>query len=74
MYCRKCGEKMAEDSNFCEKCGTKFEKIEKKEAEIELKNNIADFHYNLAFVYKKLGKEKQAKTYLENYNKLTGQI
>ena len=41
---------------------------------IELKNNIADFHYNLAFVYKKLGKEKQAKTYLENYNKLTGQI
>lgn len=40
MYCRKCGEKMADDSNFCEKCGTKFEKIEKKEAEIELKNNI----------------------------------
>lgn len=42
MYCRNCGEKMAEDSNFCEKCGTKFEKTEDKDksAEIELKNNI----------------------------------
>ena len=40
---------------------------------IELKNTVADFHYNLAFVYKKLNKEKQAKIYLDNYNKLTGQ-
>lgn len=31
MYCRNCGEKMAEDSNFCEKCGTKFVKDEQKE-------------------------------------------
>ena len=41
---------------------------------IELKNDEPDFHYNLAFVYKKLGKEKLAKTYLNNYNKLTGQV
>ena len=40
---------------------------------IELKNTVADFHYNLAFVCKKLNKEKQAKIYLDNYNKLTGQ-
>lgn len=42
MYCRNCGEKMAEDSNFCEKCGTKFDKIEKNDesAKNEIKNNI----------------------------------
>ena len=36
----------------------------------DYKNNVADFHYNLAYVYKKLNKEKQAKTYMEYYNKL----
>lgn len=41
---------------------------------LEINNKIADFHYNMAYVYKKLGKEKQSKTFLENYNKLTGQI
>ena len=34
------------------------------------KNDIPDFHYNLAYVYKKLGKDKLAQTYLDNYNKL----
>ena len=38
---------------------------------IELKNTEPDFHYNLAYVYKKLDKPKLAKIYLENYNKLT---
>ena len=38
---------------------------------IELKNTEPDFHYNLAYVYKKLDKPKLAKVYLDNYNKLT---
>ena len=38
---------------------------------IMLKSDVAEFHYNLAFIYKQLGKDKLAKTYLENYNKLT---
>lgn len=37
---------------------------------IDLKNTVADFHYNLAYVYKQQKKEKQAKIYLEYYNKL----
>lgn len=37
---------------------------------IDLKNTVADFHYNLAYVYKQQNKEKQAKIYLEYYNKL----
>jgi tetratricopeptide (TPR) repeat protein len=41
---------------------------------LELNNKIADFHFNMAYVYKKLGKEKQAKIFLDNYNKLTGQV
>ena len=41
---------------------------------VELKNTVADFHYNLAYVFKRLNKEKQAKIYLENYNKLTGEL
>lgn len=36
----------------------------------DLKNTVPDFHYNLAYVYKQLKKEKQAKQYLEYYNKL----
>lgn len=40
---------------------------------IDLKNTIADFHYNLAYTYKQLNKEKDAKIYLEYYNKLMGQ-
>ena len=35
-------------------------------------SNVPEFHYNLAYAYKKLNKENLAKTYLENYNKLTG--
>ena len=27
MYCAKCGAELSSDSNFCEKCGTKVEKI-----------------------------------------------
>jgi tetratricopeptide (TPR) repeat protein len=34
------------------------------------KPNVADYHYNLAYVYKKLGKEKDAKLYLDYYNKI----
>ena len=37
---------------------------------IELKNTEPDFHYNLAYVYKKLNDEKKAKLYLEYYNKI----
>ncbi len=37
---------------------------------IDLKNTVADFHYNLAYVYKQQNKEKQAKIYLDYYNKL----
>ncbi len=37
---------------------------------IDLKNTVADFHYNLAYVYKQQKKEKQAKIYLDYYNKL----
>ncbi len=38
---------------------------------IDLKNTVADFHYNLAYIYKQQKKEKQAKIYLDYYNKLT---
>ncbi len=37
---------------------------------IDLKNTVADFHYNLAYVYKQQKKEKQAKIYLDYYNKI----
>lgn len=37
---------------------------------VELKNTVPEFHYNLAYTYKKLNKPKQAKEYLDNYNKL----
>ena len=37
---------------------------------IMYKSNIPEFNYNLAYVYKQMGKEKLAKTYLDNYNKL----
>lgn len=33
--------------------------------------NIPEFHYNLAYTYKQLKKEKLAQPYLDNYNKLT---
>lgn len=32
--------------------------------------NVPEFHYNLAYVYKKLKKDKLAQSYLDNYNKL----
>ena len=37
---------------------------------IDLKNTVPEFHYNLAYVFKQLKKEKDAKTYIEYYNKL----
>lgn len=37
---------------------------------IELKNTEPDFHYNLSYVYKKLKNEKNAKLYLDYYNKI----
>ena len=37
---------------------------------ITLKNDIPEVHYNLAYVYKSLGKDKVAQSYLDNYNKL----
>ena len=42
-------------------------------AATDLKNTEPDFHYNLALVLKKLNKEKEAKKYLEYYNKLMEQ-
>jgi len=36
-------------------------------------SKIPEFHYNLAYVYKQLNKEKLARTYLDNYNQLTGE-
>ena len=39
----------------------------------DLKNTVPEFHYNLALVLKKLKKEKEAKKYLEFYNKLMEQ-
>ena len=41
---------------------------------VTLKNDIPEIHYNLAFVYKSLGKDKIAQDYLNNYNKLTNQL
>ena len=38
---------------------------------ITIKNDVAEFHYNLAYVYKSLGKADLAQTYLNNYNKLS---
>ena len=37
---------------------------------IDLNNQVADFHYNLAYTFKQLKNEKQAKIYLDYYNKL----
>ena len=38
---------------------------------VTIKNDISEFHYNLAYVYKNLNKPKLAQAYLDNYNKLT---
>jgi len=37
---------------------------------VDIKNDEPSFYYNLAYTYKQMGKEKQAKTYLDLYNKL----
>lgn len=37
---------------------------------VDLKNDEPMFYYNLAYTYKQMGKEKQAQTYLDLYNKL----
>ena len=37
-------------------------------------NKVPEFHYNLAYVYKKLNKDKMAQTYLDNYNKLVSDL
>ena len=37
---------------------------------LDFNNNEADFHYNLAYAYKMLKNEKQAKVYLDYYNKI----
>ena len=37
---------------------------------IYYKPTVADYHYNLAYVNKQLGKEKDAQTYLNYYNKI----
>lgn len=37
---------------------------------LDYKNNEADFHYNLAYAYKMLNNQKQAKIYLDYYNKI----
>lgn len=40
---------------------------------IDLNNQEADFYYNIAYTYKILGNDKQAKIYLEYYDKLMEQ-
>ncbi len=35
--------------------------------------NVPEFHYNLAYTYHKMNKDRLAQTYLDNYNKLTSQ-
>lgn len=42
-------------------------------AAIDLKNNEPDFYYNLIYILKQQNKEKEAKKYIEIYNKLTGE-
>ena len=37
---------------------------------IYYKPTEADYHYNLAYVYKQLGKGKDAQLYLDYYNKI----
>lgn len=41
---------------------------------IMFKSDVPEFHYNLAFIYKQLGKQKLAQTYLDNFNKLIGNL
>ena len=41
---------------------------------IDLKNSEPDFYYNLIYILKKQKKEKEAKKYIEIYNKMTGEI
>lgn len=41
---------------------------------IMFKSDVPEFHYNLAYVYKELNKPKLAQTYLDNFNKLTGNV
>ena len=38
---------------------------------IMFNSNVPEFHYNLAYTYHKMNKDKLAKTYIDNYNKLT---
>ena len=40
---------------------------------LDLRANEPDIYYNLAYSYKMLGKEKQAQTYLDLYNKMIEQ-
>jgi tetratricopeptide (TPR) repeat protein len=37
---------------------------------VDIKNDEPMFYYNLAYTYKQMGKEKQANTYLDIYNKI----
>ncbi|MBP3821223.1 hypothetical protein J6G99_06225 [bacterium] len=37
---------------------------------LDLKANEPDIYYNISYAYKMMGKEKQAKTYLDLYNKM----
>ena len=37
---------------------------------LNLRANEPDVYYNIAYTYKKQGKEKQAQTYLDLYNKM----
>jgi tetratricopeptide (TPR) repeat protein len=37
---------------------------------VTLNKNIPEVHYNLAYIYNRLGKTKIAQSYLDNYNKL----
>jgi len=41
---------------------------------LDLKNTEPDFYYNLIYILKQQKKDKEAKKYVETYNKLTGEL
>ena len=41
---------------------------------VTINKNIPEIHYNLAYVYNRLGKTKIAQSYLDNYNNLSESI
>lgn len=48
MYCSKCGNEIEDSAKFCPKCGEKFEKVEKVEAEVVSDENTLKM---VAFIF-----------------------